>query len=282
LGRPGGGVGALIMAGSRISRYGGVDTLRGLAVLWMMSFHFSFDLNWFGFIHTNFYTSPWWLDQRIAIVSLFVFTVGLTQSFTDASGRPARHFWKRWAQIVGASLLVTAGSYAAFPHSFIYFGILQGIAAMLLLHRLVFRHFGAWVLLLAPIAIAAPQLWGPRLFQSAVVELDRADHAKTHHRRLRATAAVDRCAVDRRRRGLAAGAGAIPALAPSARNSSAVFPRALALDHLPAASTRFRRPGLAGCTSAGVIRGRTCRRLHRLSAALRRQRSLVFHSAGEG
>ena len=163
LGRPGGGVG-LIMEGSRISRFGGVDTLRGLAVLWMMSFHFSFDLNWFGFIHTDFYTSPWWLDQRIAIVSLFVFTVGLTQTFTDVSGRPARQFWTRWAQIAGASLLVTAGSYAAFPHSFIYFGILQGIAAMLLLHRLVFRHARAWVLLLAPIAIAAPQLWGHAFF----------------------------------------------------------------------------------------------------------------------
>jgi uncharacterized membrane protein len=145
-------------------RYAGVDTLRGLAVLWMMSFHFSFDLNWFGFIHTDFYTNPVWLDQRIAIVSLFVFIVGLTQTLTDVNGRAAWHFWRRWAQIVGASLLVTAGSYAAFPHSFIYFGILQGIAAMLLLHRLAFRHARAWVLLLAPIAIAAPQLWGHAFF----------------------------------------------------------------------------------------------------------------------
>lgn len=145
-------------------RYGGVDTLRGLAIVWMMAFHFSFDLNWFGLIHTDFYTNSVWLWQRVAIVSLFVFTAGLTQTFTDARGRPAPDFWKRWAQIVGCSLLVTAGSYAAFPHSFIYFGILQGIAAMLLLHRLVFRRLRAWVLLLAPLAILAPQLWGHAFF----------------------------------------------------------------------------------------------------------------------
>ncbi len=146
------------------SRYCGVDTLRGLAIVWMMAFHFSFDLNWFGFIHTDFYTNPVWMWQRVCIVSLFLFTAGLTQTFTDVRGRDARHFWTRWAQIFGCSLLVTVGSYAAFPHSFIYFGILQGIAAMLLLHRFVFRHLRAWVLLLAPVAIAAPALWGHPFF----------------------------------------------------------------------------------------------------------------------
>ena len=146
------------------SRFGGVDSLRGLAILWMMTFHFSFDLNWFGFIHTDFYTNPVWLWQRIAIVSLFLFTAGLTQTFTDVRGRDDRHVWRRWAQIVGCSLLVTAGSYAVFPESFIYFGILQGVAAMLLLHRLLFRRLRAWVLVLAPLAIAAPLLWGHPFF----------------------------------------------------------------------------------------------------------------------
>ncbi len=145
-------------------RLGGLDTLRGVAIVWMMSFHFSFDLNWFGFIHTDFYTSPWWLWQRICIVSLFLFTAGLTQSYTDARGRREAAFWARWMQIFGCGLLVVVGSYLAFPQSFIYFGILQGVAAMLLVHHLLSRRLGAWVLLLAPLAIAAPQLWGHAFF----------------------------------------------------------------------------------------------------------------------
>uniref|UniRef100_E6PRV7 Heparan-alpha-glucosaminide N-acetyltransferase catalytic domain-containing protein n=2 Tax=root TaxID=1 RepID=E6PRV7_9ZZZZ len=150
--------------GPRRVRLGGLDTLRGLAIVWMMSFHFSFDLNWFGFIHADFYTSPWWLWQRICIVSLFLFSAGLAQSYGDARGRREAAFWKRWGQIFGCGLLVVVGSYLAFPQSFIYFGILQGVAAMLLVHHLLSRRLGAWVLLLAPLAIAAPQLWGHPLF----------------------------------------------------------------------------------------------------------------------
>ena len=41
-------------------RFSGPDALRGLAMLWMTAFHFSFDLNYFGFIHQDFYRNPVW------------------------------------------------------------------------------------------------------------------------------------------------------------------------------------------------------------------------------
>ncbi len=140
------------------SRLGGLDSLRGLAIVWMMAFHFSFDLNWFGYIHTDFYTDPLWLWQRVCIVSLFLLSSGLSQAVGDARARSEAAFWKRWAQIFGAGLLVVVGSWLVFPQSFIYFGILQGVAAMLLVHRVLGRRLGAWVLVLAPLVIAAPHV----------------------------------------------------------------------------------------------------------------------------
>jgi uncharacterized membrane protein len=155
--------GASAASGCR-TRFGGLDTLRGVAIAWMVSFHFCFDLNWFGVARFDFYRSPWWLDQRIAIVSLFLLCAGLSQAWGDARERAPRAFWKRWAQIFGCGLLVGVGSYLAFPGSFIYFGILQGVAAMLLLHRYLGRRLGAWIVLLVPLLLVAPTLWGSAAF----------------------------------------------------------------------------------------------------------------------
>lgn len=145
-------------------RFGGMDTLRGAAIAWMIAYHFSFDLNWFGFIHVDFYRDSAWLFQRASIVSMFVFTAGLTQAWGDARGRGEAAFLRRWMQIFGCGLLVVLGSWLAFPDSFIYFGILQGMAAMLLVHHLLTRRLGALVLLLAPVALIAPHLWGQAAF----------------------------------------------------------------------------------------------------------------------
>ena len=54
--------------------------LRGLAMVWMTLFHFSYDLQHFGYLHTNFYADPFWTVQRASIVSLFVFCAGLGQA----------------------------------------------------------------------------------------------------------------------------------------------------------------------------------------------------------
>ena len=62
-------------------------------------------------------------------------------------------FWKRWAQVAGAALLVSLGSWLMFPQTFIYFGILHGIAAILVLVRLT-AGWGAWLWPLGALAIS--------------------------------------------------------------------------------------------------------------------------------
>ena len=113
-----------------------LDALRGLAIVWMAIFHFSFDLNHFGFTHADFYRDPFWTGQRTAIVSLFLLCAGAGQAVAMAQGLSWPRFWKRWAQVAGCALLVSIGSWFMFPRSFISFGVLHGMAVMLLILRL--------------------------------------------------------------------------------------------------------------------------------------------------
>jgi uncharacterized membrane protein len=134
-----------------------IDSLRGVAIVWMTVFHFCFDLSYFRWLKQNFYADPFWTWQRTAIVSLFLFCAGLSQATAVAQGQSWSRFWRRWAQIAGCALLVTVGSYLMFPKSFIYFGVLHGIALMLIVVRLT-AGWGRWLWLAGAIAIAMKPL----------------------------------------------------------------------------------------------------------------------------
>jgi len=139
-------------------RFDRVDALRGVAIVWMALFHFGFDLNHFGLLvpKQNFYTDPFWTQQRTAIVSLFLFTAGLAQAVALDAGQGWPRFWRRWAQIAGCAVLVSAGSALMFPNSWISFGILHGIALMLIAARFAAPlRAGLWPLGL--VLIALPQ-----------------------------------------------------------------------------------------------------------------------------
>jgi uncharacterized membrane protein len=138
-------------------RFDIIDALRGAAIVWMTVFHFCFDLNHFGWLKQNFYTDPFWTWQRTAIVSLFLFCAGLGQAVAVEQGQGWTRFWKRWAQVAGCALLVTAGSYWMYPKSFIYFGVLHGIAVMLIIVRLT-AGWGRGLWLAGAVAVAAKPL----------------------------------------------------------------------------------------------------------------------------
>jgi uncharacterized membrane protein len=134
-----------------------IDALRALAMLWMTAYHLAFDLRFFGWLDADFYRDPFWTLQRTAIVSLFLFCAGLGQAVAHAQGQGWPRFWRRWAQVAGCALLVSVGSWWMFPHSFIYFGVLHGLALMLLLVRLTAGWPPAVLLPLAVLALLLPQ-----------------------------------------------------------------------------------------------------------------------------
>ncbi len=148
------------------ARYERVDALRGFAVVWMTAFHFCFDLNYHGFWRQNFLGDPVWTLQRTAIVSLFLFCAGLGQAIAVKHGQGWPRFWRRWAQVAVCAVLVTAGSYWMFPRTFIYFGVLHGVAAMLIVARLT-AGAGGWLWPMGALAIALPPIAAALLEGSA-------------------------------------------------------------------------------------------------------------------
>lgn len=136
------------------TRFDRLDALRGVAIVWMTIYHFCFDLNYFGWIKQDFYHDPVWTWQRTAIVSLFLLCAGAGQAVALHQGQTWTRFWRRWAQVAACALLVTAGSYWMYPKSFIYFGVLHGIAVMLIVVRLT-AHWGVWLWPLGAVAIAS-------------------------------------------------------------------------------------------------------------------------------
>jgi uncharacterized membrane protein len=125
----------------------------------MALFHFGFDLNHFGLMHPvqSFHHDALWTTQRTCIVSLFLFCAGVGQAAAYEAHQSWPRFWRRWAQVAACALLVSLGSATMFPRSWIFFGVLHGMAVMLVVARLA-APLGGWLWPLGAVAIAAP-LW---------------------------------------------------------------------------------------------------------------------------
>lgn len=137
------------------NRYDRLDLWRGCAMVWMACFHFSFDLNQYRIIPAqNFYGDPFWTTQRLCIVSMFLLGAGASQAVAVATGQTWPRFWRRWARIAACAALVSLGSLLMFPRSWISFGVLHGMAVMLILLRLLGMRLPPARLARAPLAFA--------------------------------------------------------------------------------------------------------------------------------
>ena len=110
------------------ARLAAIDALRGLAIVAMVAFHFSFDLALFRLAHFDFEHDLGWIVARNAIVTTFMGLVGVSLVLAARQGVPASRRWRRVAVIAACALAVSAASYALFPRTWIRFGILHAIA----------------------------------------------------------------------------------------------------------------------------------------------------------
>ena len=147
------------------ARVAALDTLRGVAILAMIGYHFSFDLRHFGLTRWDFYGDPFWLNARTLILSSFLLIAGVSLVLADRNHLPPARFWRHVGTIGACALLVSAASYAVFPASWIWFGVLHAIAVSLLLARpLVCRPVLA--LVIGAAVIAAGNLYTNALFDT--------------------------------------------------------------------------------------------------------------------
>jgi uncharacterized membrane protein len=134
-----------------------LDRWRGIALLLMILYHFSYDLNYFGYTHFRLNTDLFWVHFRHLIVSMFLFAVGV--SLVIVHGRRIR--WdslRRRALLLGlAAGAITLVSLRLFPHSWIYFGIIHFIlVASFLALPFVMRR---WTALLTGVTTLVGTAW---------------------------------------------------------------------------------------------------------------------------
>jgi uncharacterized membrane protein len=132
----------------------GLDIARSAALLGMVCFHIVFDLQMFGYLPygTTLHPVFYWHARLVAGSFLFLAGVSLWLAHGQAIRWPA--FWRRWIKLAAAAALVSAGTYAAFPAYFVYFGILHCIAASSLI-GLAFLRLPALVIASVAAAIMA-------------------------------------------------------------------------------------------------------------------------------
>ncbi|MDE1158697.1 MAG: DUF1624 domain-containing protein [Neorhizobium sp.] len=105
-----------------------IDTLRGLALIAMASYHFTWDLEYFGYVDPGTATSGFFRIYARCIASTFLFLAGVSLVLAHGRGIRWASFRKRLAMVAGAALLISVATWFIFEDEWIYFGILHNIA----------------------------------------------------------------------------------------------------------------------------------------------------------
>lgn len=133
-----------------------LDVARGFAILLMFIYHFSFDLNYYGFIQQNFTHDEFWTTFRTIIVTLFLTIMGISLYLSCYRGLSKKRFLQRLYLLLFYSFLVSLSSWLMYPKAMIFFGILHFISVASLL-GLLFIRFGKINVLIGSILIILPQ-----------------------------------------------------------------------------------------------------------------------------
>ncbi|MBU5575147.1 MAG: DUF1624 domain-containing protein [Candidatus Aenigmarchaeota archaeon] len=114
-----------------------IDFLRGIAVLSMILFNYSFTLKFFNLINYNsiFY---WFFVPRF-IAAMFIFISGVSSYLSIKRNKNFFHTFKRGVKIFTIGILITLITYFLFKEHFILFGILHLIGISIVLSYFFFK-----------------------------------------------------------------------------------------------------------------------------------------------
>ncbi len=121
-----------------MKRFWEIDALRGLAVILMIIFNYSFTLRFLEIYTVNAGWQYWWLFPRI-IAGMFIFLVGVSLSLSYNRKRNYIHFLKRGAFIFSLGMLATLATWLYIGKGFVVFGILHLIGLSVILAPFFFR-----------------------------------------------------------------------------------------------------------------------------------------------
>ena len=116
-----------------------IDVARGISILAMNTFHFAFDLMYFGFAKADLIYQPdWRLFERI-IASSFLYIAGLSLFITHSSSINWKSFIRRYGATAICAILISLVTFVLFKTDMIRFGILHAISVSGLLGLLLLK-----------------------------------------------------------------------------------------------------------------------------------------------
>ncbi|MDD1763376.1 MAG: DUF1624 domain-containing protein [Methanobacteriaceae archaeon] len=126
-------------------RFWEIDTLRGVAIVMMVTYHLLFDLYYFGIYPFQINTLLLWIFARsTAFIFLLVVGISLTLSYNraklrglyakkDDNGVMFWKYFKRGLKIFALGILITLVTWVFIPSNFIVFGVLHFIGLAIIL-----------------------------------------------------------------------------------------------------------------------------------------------------
>ena len=145
-------------------RYALIDAARGVAIVLMIVYHFSWDLTFFGLASFRVFTDPWWIGFATVIVIVILAVMGISQVMARRRGLTVMASFRRLGLVAASAGAVSLATFWMDPGTFVFFGILHHIAlASILIAGALFLPSPALVVL-AALTLAAPRFLAHPVF----------------------------------------------------------------------------------------------------------------------
>jgi uncharacterized membrane protein len=131
-----------------------LDVLRGIAIIAMIIFHFTFDLGYFGVIASDTIYQPNWILFQKFIAGSFIFIAGISLHLCHGLEIRWAYVKKRVLFLGGVALGISITTIFAFGDFWVKFGILHCILVCSIM-SLVFVHRSLGIILAITMALGA-------------------------------------------------------------------------------------------------------------------------------
>jgi uncharacterized membrane protein len=142
-----------------------LDIARTVALIGMATYHFTYDLEMFGYVPPGTAVTGGWAIFARMVAGSFLFLSGVSLYLAHGNGIRWRPFLRRLLVLVAAAALITAGTRYAMPDAYVFFGILHSIAAASVV-GLVFLRSPA----IATLAVAAAVVFARPYLQTGLFD----------------------------------------------------------------------------------------------------------------
>lgn len=155
--------GRQMVTAQKAGRIAALDLARTVAIVGMVAFHFTFDLEMFGYVAPGTTQLPFFYYMARMVAGSFLFLAGISLWLAHGRGIRWPAFWRRFGMVWGAAVLISIASFYL-PTGLILFGILHCIAFGSLIGLTFLRLPVAVTLAVAGIVFALPWFAQDSLF----------------------------------------------------------------------------------------------------------------------